>query len=198
MKNIKNFKSILFLLICLFFASLNFNFILKPLNLVTGGTQGVAILTNHLLHIKPSTIVFIINIITIITSYFLLTKDNTYSAFIATFAYPLFIKITSYIPIFNLPENLTLLWAIIAGIICGITGGYIYYLGFSSGGISIVNLLVNKFTHIKISLANFIVNGIIIILGYFHFGFLKAIYSIIVIAISSILINLILRKKRNS
>ena len=198
MKNIKNFKSILFLLICLFFASLNFNFILKPLNLVTGGTQGVAILTNHLLHIKPSTIVFIINIITIITSYFLLTKDNTYSAFIATFAYPLFIKITSYIPIFNLPENLTLLWAIIAGIICGITGGYIYYLGFSSGGISIVNLLVNKFTHIKISLANCIVNGIIIILGYFHFGFLKAIYSIIVIAISSILINLILRKKRNS
>lgn len=197
MKNIKNFKSILLLLICLFFASLNFNFILKPLNLVTGGTQGVAILINHLLHVKPSTIVLIINIITIVTSYFLLTKDNTYSALIATFAYPLFIRITSYIPIFSLPENLTLLWAIIAGIICGITGGYIYYLGFSSGGISIVNLLVNKFFHIKISLSNFIVNSIIIILGYFHFGFIKAIYSIIVIAISSIIINLIL-KKRNS
>ncbi len=198
MKNIKNFKNVTFLLICLFFAALNFNFILKPLNLVTGGTQGVAILINHLLKIKPSTIVFIINIIAIITSYFLLTKDNTYSALIATFAYPLFIKITSFIPFFTLPENFNLLWSIIAGIICGITGGFIYYLGFSSGGISIVNLLVNKFTHIKISTANFIVNGIIIILGYFHFGFLKAIYSIIVIAISSIIINLILKKKRNT
>lgn len=197
MKNIKNIKSVIFLLICLFFAALNFNLILKPLSLVTGGTQGVAILINHLLHIKPATIVLIINVIAIITSYFLLTKDNTYSALIATFAYPLFIKITSYIPEINLPSNLTLLWAIIAGIVCGITGGFIYYLGFSSGGISIVNLLVNKFTNIKISLANFIVNGIIIILGYFHFGFMKALYSIIVIAVSSIIINIILKKKRN-
>ncbi len=195
MKNIKNIKSVVLLLVCLFFAALNFNLILKPLSLVTGGTQGVAILINHLLHIKPATIVLIINVIAIITSYLLLTKDNTYSALIATFAYPLFIKITSYIPLINLSENLILLWAFIAGIICGITGGFIYYLGFSSGGISIVNLLVNKFIHIKISLANFIVNGIIIILGYFHFGLMKAIYSIVVIAVSSIIINIILKKR---
>lgn len=197
MKNIKNIKSIIFLLTCLFFAALNFNLILKPLSLVTGGTQGVAILINHLLHTKPATIVLIINIISIIASYIFLTKDNTYSALISTFAYPLFIKITSYIPAINLPENLTLLWTILAGLICGITGGFIYYLGFSSGGISTINILANKYIHIKISITNFIVNGIIIILGYFHFGFMKALYSITVIAISSIIINIILRKKRN-
>jgi len=194
----KNGKKIILLLICLFFAALNFNLILKPLSLVTGGTQGVAILINHLLNVKPALIVLIINCISIITSFFLLTKDNTYSALIATFAYPLFIKITSYIPEINLPTNLTLLWASIASIICGLTGGYIYRLGFSSGGISIINLLVNKYTKIKISLVNFLVNGLIIILGYFHFGFLKAIYSIIVIATSSLLIYIILKRKNLS
>lgn len=193
----KKLKNITILLICLFFASLNFNLILKPLNLVTGGTQGLAILINHLINIKPSTIVLIINIITIIASYLFLTKENTYSALIATFAYPLFIRITSYIPLFNLSENLIFIWSILAGIICGITGGIIYLLEFSSGGISTVNLLINKFFHIKLSLSNFIVNSIIIILGYFHFGFIKAICSITVIIISSIIINIILKKKRN-
>lgn len=191
----KNMKKNILLLICLFFAALNFNLILKPLNLVTGGTQGLAIILNHLLKLKPSTIVLIINVIALLISFFFLTKANTYSAIIATFAYPLFIKITSYIPELPLSSNLTLLFAILAGIICGITGGIIYKLGFSSGGITIINLLVNKYLKIKISLINFIVNTTIIGLGYFYFGLTKAIYSIIVIGVGSLIIYFILRKK---
>ena len=41
------------LLLALFIAALNFNLILKPLHLVTGGTQGLAIILNHLLKLKP-------------------------------------------------------------------------------------------------------------------------------------------------
>ncbi len=193
--NLKNIKKNIFLLICLFFAALNFNLILKPLNLVTGGTQGLAIILTHLFKIKPSTIVLIINVIALIISFFLLTKDNTYSALVSTFAYPLFIKITSYIPELPLPSNLTVIFAIIAGVVCGITGGLIYKLGFSSGGITILNLIINKYLKIKIALINFVVNAIIIGLGYWSFGLKKALYSIIVIGIGSFIIYLILRKK---
>lgn len=193
--NLKNIKKNIFLLICLFFAALNFNLILKPLNLVTGGTQGLAIILTHLFKIKPSTIVLIINVIALIISFFLLTKDNTYSALVSTFAYPLFIKITSYIPELPFPSNLTIIFAIIAGVVCGITGGLIYKLGFSSGGITILNLIINKYLKIKIALINFVVNAIIIGLGYWSFGLKKALYSIIVIGIGSFIIYLILRKK---
>lgn len=191
----KNMKKNLLLLVCLFFAALNFNFILKPLSLVTGGTQGLAILLNYLLKIKPSTIVLIINCLALVISFFFLTKDNTYSALVSTFAYPLFIKITSTLPPFNLPSHLTIVFAVVAGIVCGVTGGFIYKLGFSSGGVTIINLLVNKYLKLKISLVNFIVNAIIIGLGYFHFGFMKAVYSLVVIGTGSLLIYLIMQKK---
>lgn len=189
-----NFKKYLLLLLWLLLAALNLNLILKPLSLVTGGTQGLAIILNHLLNIKPSTIVLIINVIALIISFFLLSKASTSSAIISTFAYPLFIRLTSFIPVITFFENHYLIASIIAGITCGITGGFIYKLGFSSGGITIINLLINKYTKIKIATSNFIINFIIILLGCYYFGFMKTIYSIIVITIGSLIINKVLKK----
>lgn len=194
----KTIKKYTLLFISLLFASLNFNLILNPLNLVTGGTQGLAILITHIFELKPSTIILIINITALIVSYFFLTKENTYSALTSTFVYPLFIKLTSSISSLTIIKNHILIFTIIAGIICGITGGYIYKLGFSSGGITIINLLLKKYFKLKISVSNFIINTIIIILGYFHFGLTKALYSIIVITISSILIYSILKKRKTN
>ena len=53
-------KKYLLLLFYLFIASLNLNLLLKPLNLITGGTQGLALTINYLTKINLSTLVFII------------------------------------------------------------------------------------------------------------------------------------------
>lgn len=191
-------KKYLLLLIYLLLAALNFNLILHPLSLVTGGTQGLAIVLNHLLPIRPSLIILIINVTALTISYFFLTKENTYSALVATFAYPFFVKITSTLPTISIIEKHITIAAIIAGTICGLTGGLIYKLGFSSGGTTVINLLAKKYLKIKIAIANFISNGLIIGLGYFIFGLKKTIYSIIVISIGSIIIYLILKKEKDS
>ncbi len=183
------------LLLALFIAALNFNLILKPLHLVTGGTQGLAIILNHLLKIKPTSIIFLINITALILSYFFLTPQNTKSAILSSLAYPFFVKITSSIFFLPLPNILN---AIIAGIICGITGGVIYKLGFSSGGTTIINLLLHQYLNLKISFANFIVNTLIIGAGFFFFGLRKTIYSLIVIIIGSFLIKIILKEKKEA
>ena len=187
-------KKFLLLTLALFIAALNFNIFLKPLNLVTGGTQGVTLLLTKLLELSPSLIILLINIITLILSYFTLSKEETKSAIASTFLYPLFVKITSSIS-FELSKNLLILWSIIAGIICGITGGIIYKLNFSSGGITIINLVIEKYTKIKIALSNFIINSIIILFGIINFGIIKAIYSIIIISIGSYIIHIILKNK---
>ncbi|MGN1370831.1 MAG: YitT family protein [Candidatus Coprovivens sp.] len=184
-------KKYTILLISLLFASLNFNLFLKPLNLVTGGTQGLAIVINNFINLKPSTIIFFINIISLIISFIFLRKETTTSAIISTFSYPLFIRITSLIPSISFIENNVLISSITAGVICGLTGGIIYKMNFSSGGITIFNLLLKKYFNIKISISNFLINGTIIIIGYFFFGIKKIIYSLIVIIISSILIHII-------
>ena len=125
----------------------------------------------------------------LITSYIFLPKKTTYGTIISTFIYPLFVKLTSNI---NIP-NENIIYVIITGIICGITGGYIFKLGFSSGGINVIPILLKKYMNIKIPISNIIINGIIILLSYKEFGLIKTIYSIIVIIINTIVINKILK-----
>ena len=188
-------KKYIYLTFFLLVASLNFNLILKPLELVTGGTQGLALLIYSLFEIKPALSILIINITTLILSYFFLSK-TTYGTIASSIIYPLCVKLTSFIPNYSFIQNNQILFTIIAGIVCGITGGYIYKIGFSSGGVSTVNLLLNKYLKIRVATANFLVNTCIIIAGCFIFGIVKGIYSISVIAISSILIDCIFKKKK--
>ena len=189
-------KKYLLLLFYLFIASLNLNLLLKPLNLITGGTQGLALTINYLTKINLSTLVFIINIITLIISYFFLSKNYFKSALISSFIYPFFIKITSYIPPIII-SNYLIIYTIIAGLVFGITSGMIYKLGFSSGGVTIITLLLNKYTHLKISFLNFLINSLIIASSYFLFGFNKVLYSLLLILIGSLIINWILPHKKD-
>lgn len=188
-------KKYLLLLIILFIASLNFNIILKELNLVTGGTQGLSIILNYFLEINHSILIFIINILMLIISFFTLSKETTYGTIIATFIYPLFIKLTNNI--FSI-SNVNLIYIVIlSGIICGITSGLIYKLGFSSGGINIIALVLKKYFNINIAITNFILNTIIILLGIFSFGIKKGLYSILVVFINSFIVNKILKNRNN-
>lgn len=188
----KKIKSYIILLLCLFLASLNFNLILKELNLVTGGTQGLAVLLNYLVDLKPSLIIFLINTITLIISIFFLPVKNTSGALVSSLIYPLFINLTSYIHPITFLQDYKLIFIILSGIIFGITSGFIYKYNFSSGGLTIINLLIHKYFHIKISIINFIINSIIILFGYFYFGITKTLFSILVIIIGSIIINIII------
>ena len=188
-------KKYLILLLSLFIAAINFNVFLKPLNLVTGGNQGIAIIIKHLTNLKPSLIILIINIISLIISYIFLRKETTLSLVIASLSYPLFIRITHNISIPSI-INIPIIASILAGIICGITGGLIYKLNFNQGGISIINTLLHTYLKIKIPISNFIINTTIMLIGSIYFGFIKLIYSLIVISISNLIINIIMSKKK--
>ena len=155
-------KKYILLTLSLFFAAINFNLFLKPLNLVTGGTQGLVIIINKFLDIKPSILILIINIISLILSIILLKKETTTSLIYSSLIYPLFVNITSMIPKLSIIK-IPILSAIIAGTICGTTGGIIYKLNFSQGGISFLNNIFKHYFKIKISISNFIINSIIII-----------------------------------
>ena len=181
------------LVIALLFAALNFNIILKNLNLVTGGTQGIAIIIEKITNLNTSKIIFIINITSLIISLIFLKKETTTSTIISTFAYPIFVKITSYIPTLIIIRKYKFISSIIAGIICGTTGGLIYKMNFSSGGLTIINLLLKKYLKIKVSKSNFIINTLIIIIGTIYIGINKLIYSLIVVTISSITIHSIMK-----
>jgi len=189
-------KKYFFLLILLFIASLNFNIILKPLKLATGGTQGLAIIINSLIKLEPSTIIFIINISMLVISYFLLSRETTYGTILATLIYPLMVRLTNNLISFKFINHYLIIFVILSGIICGITSGFIYKLGFSSGGLNLISLIIKKYFHINVAITNFCLNVIIILLSCFSFGIKKGLLAILNILINSIIINLILRKNK--
>lgn len=185
-------KKYLKLLFILLIAAINFNIFLKPMKLVTGGTQGLAIIIHELIKMPHSTIVLIINLLMLILSYIFLKKETTLGTVLATISYPLFIKLTSFL---DLSISTNLLNVIITGIISGLTNGYIYKLGFTAGGINTIAPIINKYKNIKVGTINLIINIIILLIGCFQFGIKKLLYAIVVIIINSILINLVMYGK---
>ena len=185
-------KKYLKLLLILLIAAINFNIFLKPMKLVTGGTQGLAIIIHELIKMPHSTIVLIINLLMLILSYIFLKKETTLGTVLATISYPLFIKLTNFLDL-NISTNL--LNVIITGIISGLTNGYIYKLGFTAGGINTIAPIINKYKNIKVGTINLIINIIILLIGCLQFGIKKLLYAIVVIIINSILINLVMYGK---
>lgn len=179
----------IYLLFFLFLAAINFNLILKPLSIVVGGTQGLALMINKNTHISNSLIILVINIIMLLISYFKLNKEVFKSIILSSFFYPFFIKITSCLTIYINKYVLI----VISGLLSGISGGFILKLGYSTGGINVLVILFKKYLNIKESISNFIINLIIILLGSYYFGIINTLYALIIIIINSIVVHIIVK-----
>ncbi len=186
-------RRIVKLLLFLLLAALNFNLILKPLHLVTGGTQGLALIIDNYLDINPSLILLFINIIMFFVCYLFLDIKTTQSILLATFIYPFFVRATS----FNNYISDNVLFVLISGVISGITISNILKLEYSTGGLNVLVLILRKYFNIKEYISNFVINSLIILLGIGVFGIKKAVLGIIIIIINSIVIRWVLRDVKN-
>ena len=72
-----------------------YNIFLLPMNLVTGGANGIATITKYLYHINPSIMLLLISIACGILSLMYLGFERTAGTVMASFIYPLLVQITS-------------------------------------------------------------------------------------------------------
>ena len=182
-------KKYLILILCLLISAICFNTLQYPNQIVSGGLPGIAIIINKYINISPSLLIFIMSSILFIISFIFLGKRKTLSSIISTFTYPLFIKLTSNF--YKIPINNQLVIALLIGIITGISIGLIYKIGFNNGGISILVEIISKYTKISIPIISFILNIILILLGYIIIGNNMIIYSSTILLINSIMIKII-------
>ncbi|MDD2181123.1 MAG: YitT family protein [Bacilli bacterium] len=183
---IKNniFRYTTFVLAMLVFAG-TYNMFLVPNNIVTGGVGGIAIMVKNA--IEPSVFIFLINIILIIISYFILGKKATIASMVGAFSYPLFVSLTSNVnQVVSLNTNDMLLNILFSAVLMGGSIGFIIKYGFSTGGTEIAASIVAKLLKISMGNAFLIVDGIIILSGAFFFGIINTMYAIIFIYIYSI------------
>lgn len=171
-------------------AAFNFNYILLPNNIVIGGFSGVAQIFNKLLDITP---IFTILIITSLNIFIILTKEekiNLVEVIINAYLFPVLILFTGlfekYIH-FNLHDNILLV--LISAALTGISSALVFKAGFEVDGSNMGPNRLKLKKHASPGNSVFYTNIIIVLLSGLIFGFRKAIYGFIIIALKSIIID---------
>lgn len=183
-------KKYFILFLALFVAAINYNLFMSPLRIVAGGTNGLSILVESFFHISPSIFIFIFSVLVLAASFIFIGIEKTSSAVVASFVYPLFVSLTSNISVFLDVETLDrLLVSFFVGIISGWVSGTICKIGMSQGGVVLISQIVYEKLRISISKVNFLINFVIVGLGGLYFGISTVLYAIIVIYVSSNIMN---------
>lgn len=183
-----------FLLICLMFiAAINYNLFLNPNNIISGGSNGLSIVVEEVLGIEPAFFILLFNVVVLIFSFVVLGIEKSSSSVVAILIYPFFVSITSGISSISfLQADDKLLVGLFSGIISGFVIGSVCKLGFSQGGIVQISQMLNEKFKLPISKVNFFVNAIILIVGVFVFGISSSLLGIVVLFISSVVVDKIL------
>ena len=168
-KLIEYLKRYITLLIGLFLYAFAYNLFLKPNSIVAGDVDGIANIFKEI--INPNLLITILCIILLILSFPLLGVKTTIGSIIGTLVFPIFVTLTSDISSYiKIDSDDLLLVAVVAGVIRGVGYGLTFKMGFTTGGTDILNQIVAKYMHTSIGNAMLIVDGSIVLVGGFVFG----------------------------
>ena len=171
--------------------SVGFYFFLLPLNMVIGGVMGVAVLLRNA--IPVSLFMYIANIALLVIGLIFLGKVFFFKTIYATLLSPTIIWILELTIDKNffmkyLTESPLLIGALFGGMFLGIGLGVVLRSNATTGGIDIIQNIMNKFLHIPFSLAMYITDGIIILIAMI-IDFQLGLYAVGSMIISGLIID---------
>jgi len=190
-KRIPQRFSMLFLSLLL--SAIIYNVFVLPINLVTGGSGGIATITNYVYGIDPSLMILIVSLICILFSLMYLGIEATTGTIIASLLYPFLVKLTQPLAEFiTIDFSDLFIIVIIAGVLSGISNGLMYKSGYSNGGLPVIGQILYKYYKIPVAKTSLVSNLVIVFIGGIFFGWTKVMYAIILLYINSLFINKIL------
>ncbi len=183
---------VILMIISMILNAILYNLFLLPLNLVTGGTPGIATVTHYVYGINPSIMIFILSLACVIISFLYLGKERTMGTLLALFIYPILVQLTSPLNKVVSDNPDILLLVIFAGVISGVANGLMYKTGYSNGGLPIISQILFEKKQISISKSSLFINVLIVLIGSFFFGTTTALYAIIFLYINNIVLDKVL------
>lgn len=183
---------VLLMFISMILNAVLYNLFLLPLNLVTGGTPGIATITHYVYGINPSIMLFVLSLACVIISFLYLGKERTMGTLLALFTYPILVQLTSPLNKIVSSEPDILLLVIFSGVMSGVANGLMYKTGYSNGGFPIISQILYEKKQISISKSSLFINVIIVLIGSIFFGTTTALYAIIFLYINNIVLDKVL------
>jgi uncharacterized membrane-anchored protein YitT (DUF2179 family) len=182
----KTIKSLLLLAGGIFLFSLATNLFLQPNDIVAGGFSGLAIVVNDLTGMSTSLFYFISNIFLLILALIFLGRGYVFKTLAgAIIFYPVFLAI---IPVVQLTTD-PLINVVVSGVLFGFGTVLIYHSGGSGGGTVILGNIVHKFSNVSFGVSVAIFDLIIMITGFYVFGFEKSMYGVFIILLGTFITN---------
>lgn len=176
-------RYIIFILALLLYA-ITYNVFFVKTDLILGGSGGIAILFKN--YLSPSITIGLLSLLSILLSILFMDKQFVINSIVGSILCPIFVELTKDISI-NLPLNDMMLVSICGGVLIGISNGLTSKTGLSSGGVDTVIHILSR--HLKKSQGSLylVVNGLIILVGGYQYGWRIILYALIILYIVSII-----------
>lgn len=163
-----------------------------PTGLITGGSTGLALASNHAFGISITTFVTIFNSIMFILGWFVLGKSFALKTLISTFYFPLILGVfeqsLSHLTLTNDP----LLAALFGGVMIGSAIGIVIRCDASTGGMDIPPLVLNKKMGIPVSVSMYVFDFVILLMQVFFTDQEMVLYGIVLVATYTLVLDKVL------
>lgn len=183
------------MVIGVFLLALNYNLFFVQNELVVGGMSGLAIVFNKLWGWNNEIFIYSTSLILLFISFIIFGYKKSRPAIIGTILYPLFITLTLPLSKILAPyvifEDL-ITTIVLTSVIYGFASALVYKMGFNTGGSDIIMKIMCKYLHMPEGRATFISNVIIILFAGVVLGLNKVVYAIIILYISSVIVDKLL------
>ena len=137
-----------------------------PHDIIMGGVTGIGILVDKLwgevLPIETATVILALNVLLLLFGLLVLGKDFFLKTIASSIIYPVFLAIFQRIPHIESLTDDPLVAVLFAGVLLGISGGLVFRVGASTGGMDIVTLALHKWFHLPIAVFLYITDFLVL------------------------------------
>ena len=163
-----------------------------PVELIIGGTTGLALTANRYLGIPISGFVLCFNVLMLLAGLIILGKKFAMTTIISTFAYPAALQVFDFLlGDMILTEDLWLC-TVFAGLGIGVGLGIVIRLGASTGGMDIPPLALNHYFKIPVSTSLYVFDCLILLSQTLYSPIDRLLYGIVMVLIYSFMLDKVL------
>lgn len=168
--------------------AISFNLFFLPHHIASGGVSGLSVLAEAWLGIRPAYTQWMLNIPLFVLGFWLLGREYGIRSLLGSFVLPLFVYLTQD---WVTPTSNPLLASIYGGIGVGIGLGLVYRGRGSTGGLTILAQIVQKFSGLSFSFSIVLMDGIVILLAALVLTWENALYALIALYVTGKVIDAI-------
>lgn len=156
-----------------------------PANLIVGGATGIGLIVERLSGIDYALVVFILNMAMLILGYVYLGRSFALGTVGSSVLFPAFLGLFEKIAMFDHLVSDTMLASVYAGVFIGAGLGIVFRLGYSTGGMDVPPLILNKQFGISLSGAINTEDTLILLGQVFFSNFQGILYGLLTVFITT-------------